>query len=145
MLETYNPLLFSYRSKGFDWYIQKCLWVFEEKCINKAASIHAAEHAIISCLPKYIITGFNEIKLNVKLQRKNFPAEQQKESDQREFWYMILKAVQQVPDYPSKLFWKREWYFKDMFVQDCRMWVWNGCPTCGILVCQTVQTKFGAV
>ncbi|XBW35713.1 hypothetical protein QEN19_001283 [Hanseniaspora menglaensis] len=71
-IETYNPP-FKFKSKGF-WIDlpEKCLEYLERKSLNKAASIHAAQHCLISCLPKYIITGFNEIKTECKAPEKEF-------------------------------------------------------------------------
>lgn len=71
-IETYNAP-FKFKSKGF-WIDlpERCLSYLEKKNLNKAASIHAAQHCLISCLPKYIITGFNEIKTECKAPEKEF-------------------------------------------------------------------------
>jgi len=131
-VETYNPP-FSYRSKGFWIDIpEKCLEYLEEKCINKAASIHAAEHAIISCLPKYIITGFNEIKTECKAPEKEFSSRTTERIRPARILIYDSKGGPTGSGLSIKAFENVNDILKTCLSKIVECECENGCPTCGI-------------
>lgn len=131
-VETYNPP-FCYRSKGFWIDIpEKCLTYLEEKCINKAASIHAAEHAIISCLPKYIITGFNEIKTECKAPEKEFSSRTTERIRPARLLIYDSKGGPTGSGLSIKAFENVDAILKTCLSKIVECECANGCPSCGV-------------
>ncbi|CAI8506825.1 unnamed protein product [Hanseniaspora opuntiae] len=131
-VETYNPP-FCYRSKGFWIDIpEKCLTYLEEKCINKAASIHAAEHAIISCLPKYIITGFNEIKTECKAPEKEFSSRTTERIRPARLLIYDSKGGPTGSGLSIKAFENVDAILKTCLSKIVECECTNGCPSCGV-------------
>ncbi|CCE63237.1 hypothetical protein TPHA_0E01420 [Tetrapisispora phaffii CBS 4417] len=77
-VETYNPPI-NIRSKGL-WIDlpSRALDLCEAKNLNIAGAIHAAEHAIMGLLPKFIVAGVDEISTECKAPEKEFAERQTK-------------------------------------------------------------------
>ena len=131
-IETYNPP-FTYKSKGF-WIDlpEKCLSYLESRNLNKAASIHAAQHCLISCLPKYIITGFNEIKTECKAPEKEFSKRTTERVRPARILIYDSKGGPTGSGLSSKAFENINDILKTCLnkVETCECV--NGCPSCGL-------------
>ncbi|CCH58802.1 hypothetical protein TBLA_0A10230 [Henningerozyma blattae CBS 6284] len=77
-VETHNPPVII-DSKGFWIDIPKrALEICKEKGLSIAGAIHAAEHAIIGLLPRFIVAGVEEIQTECKAPEKEFAERQTK-------------------------------------------------------------------
>ncbi|EDO18886.1 hypothetical protein Kpol_1023p55 [Vanderwaltozyma polyspora DSM 70294] len=75
-VETHNPPVII-NSKGF-WIDLpvRALEICNEKSLNVAGAIHAATHAIIGLLPRFIVAGVDEISTECKAPEKEFAERQ---------------------------------------------------------------------
>lgn len=77
-VETYNPPVII-DSKGFWIDIpSQALELITNKRLNIPGGIHAAQHAIISVLPRFIVTDMDEIRTECKAPEKEFSEKQTK-------------------------------------------------------------------
>ncbi|CDO93201.1 unnamed protein product [Kluyveromyces dobzhanskii CBS 2104] len=75
-IETHNPPVII-NSKGFWIDIPKrALEIIQGKSLNTAGGIHAAQHAILGLLPRFIVTGVDEISTECKAPEKEFAERQ---------------------------------------------------------------------
>lgn len=71
-VETHNPPV-TIESKGLWIDIPKnVVQIFEKKQLNLAGGIHAAQHAVMGLLPRYIVTDVHEIQTECKAPEKEF-------------------------------------------------------------------------
>lgn len=77
-VEVHNPPVII-NSKGLWIDIpSRALEILESKQLNAAGAIHAAQHAIMGLLPKFIVAGSNEIQTECKAPEKEFAERQTK-------------------------------------------------------------------
>ncbi|CAI4058782.1 ATP-dependent 3'-5' DNA helicase SKDI_04G5020 [Saccharomyces kudriavzevii IFO 1802] len=77
-IETHNPPVLI-NSKGFWIDMPKyALEVCQKKQLNVAGAIHGAQHAIMGMLPRFIVTGVDEIQTECKAPEKEFAERQTK-------------------------------------------------------------------
>lgn len=102
-VEVHNPPVII-NSKGLWIDIpSRALEILESKQLNAAGAIHAAQHAIMGLLPKFIVAGSNEIQTECKAPEKEFAERQTKRKRPARLVFLILMEAHMGLDYLARL------------------------------------------
>ncbi|KAH3899179.1 related to Putative ATP-dependent helicase HRQ1 [Saccharomycodes ludwigii] len=134
VVETHNPPVILH-SKGFWIDIPKrALELVAQKQLNMAGGIHAAQHAIISCLPQYIVTGVDEIQTECKAAEKEFASRQTERVRPARLIFYDSKGGSSGSGLSIKAFEHIDEVLENATAKiencDCEY----GCPSCGVAV-----------